>query len=340
MGPKKVFEAIVCPATDRNPRNSEGDLVELKDGKLLLAYTDFYHSAGHDMSPARISGKISTNLGKKWSEPFTVQENIGKENVMETDFLRLKSGDILFFFCVKNSEAECVPHVKKSSDEGETWTQPVAVDRYFGGYVTLNNDRAIQLSTGRIILPAAITPNVYAYPQLESFCFFSDDDGRTWFRSKNLLSMPTSWQGADEPGVVELKDGTVMMWFRTTLGHIYKSYSEDGGESWGKPVSMKVVSPCSPQSIKRIHGTSDLLLVWNSVIGPRRNPLTVALSKDEGKTWKHWKNLEADEKYGYAYPSVTFVKDLVLITYWIYDENTSRIPLKLKIFSRDWLYSK
>jgi sialidase-1 len=292
------------------------------------------------MSPARISGKMSENLGKKWSESFTVQENIGKENVMEADMLRLKSKAILFFFCAKNSETECVPHVKKSLDEGETWTQPLAIDRYFGGYVTLNNDRAIQLSNGRIILPAAVTPNVYAYPQLESFCFFSDDDGRTWFRSKNLLSMPTSWQGADEPGIVELKDGTVMMWFRTTLGHIYKSYSEDDGESWSKPASMKVVSPCSPQIIKRIPGTSDLLLVWNNTTGPRRSPLTVAVSNDEGRTWKHQKNLETDEKYGYAYPSVTFVKDLVLITYFVYDENTSRAPLKLKIVSKDWLYGK
>jgi hypothetical protein len=51
-------------------------------------------------------------------------------------------------------------------------------------------------------------------------------------------------------------------------------------------------------------------------------------------------NLEADEKYGYAYPSVTFVKDLVLVTYWVYDEDISRISLKLKIFPKEWLYSK
>jgi len=109
--------------------------------------------------------------------------------------------------------------------------------------------------------------------------------------------------------------------------------------AWNLRNSEGDLSPCSPQSIKRIPGTSDLLVVWNSVIGPRRNPLTVAVPKDEGKAWQHLKNLEADEKYGYAYPSVTFVKDLVLITYWIYDENSSQISLKLKIFSKDWLYS-
>jgi hypothetical protein len=52
---KNPVELIVCPATNGNPRNSEADIIELKDGKLLLAYTDFYHRAGHDVSPARIS---------------------------------------------------------------------------------------------------------------------------------------------------------------------------------------------------------------------------------------------------------------------------------------------
>jgi sialidase-1 len=337
---KNPVELVVCPATNGNPRNSEADIIGLKDGKLLLAYTDFYHGAGHDMSPARISGKISADLGKRWSTPFTVQENSGTENVMEADLLRLKSGEILFFFCMKNSETDCRPHMKKSSDECRTWNEPVAIDKYFGGYVTLNNDRAVQLSTGRIILPAAITPNVYAYPQLEALCFFSDDDGRTWFRSKNILSLPSSWQGADEPGVVELKDSTLMMWFRTTLGHVYKSFSENGGETWSQPESMKVVSPCSPQNIKRIPSTGDLLLVWNSKIGPRRTPLTVAVSKDEGETWANRKNIEDDKKYGYAYPSLTFVKDLVFLTYFVYDENTSHIDLKLKTVPVSWLYRK
>lgn len=331
---------MICPATESNPRNSEADIIELKNGNLLLAYTDFYHCAGHDMSPSRISGKTSADLGRTWSAPFTVQENIGKENVMESDLLRLRSGDIAFFFCAKNSEADCKPYTKRSSDEGESWSDPVPIDKFYGGYLTLNNDRATQLSSGRILLPAAVTPNVYAYPRLDSLCFFSDDEGRTWVKCRNTISLPNSSAGADEPGVVELKDRTVLMWFRNSLGYIYKCYSQDEGETWSHPESMNVVSPCSPQNIKRIPNTDHLLLVWNNAKGQRRSPLTVAVSRDEGVTWEDYKNIETDNKYSYAYPSITFVKDLVLITYFVYDAKTSLLHLKLKTVPVQWLYKK
>lgn len=291
------------------------------------------------MSPARISAKVSADLGRTWNKPFTIQENIGKENVMESDFLRLKSGAIAFFFCAKNSESDCKPYVKISPDEGKSWSEPTPIAKFYGGYVTLNNDRAAQLSSGRILLPAAVTPNVYAYPALDSLCFYSDDECRTWFRCKNMISLPSSSAGADEPGVVELKDHTVLMWFRNTLGYIYKSYSEDRGESWSSPESMNLVSPCSPQNIKRIPSTSDLLLVWNNTTGSKRTPLTVAVSKDEGETWENLKNIEDDE-YNYAYPSITFVNDLALLTYFVYDERTSLIHLKLKTIPVNWFYKK
>jgi len=36
-----IFSRLVCPPSQSNPRNSEGDVIPLKDGRLLLAYTEF-----------------------------------------------------------------------------------------------------------------------------------------------------------------------------------------------------------------------------------------------------------------------------------------------------------
>ena len=329
---REIYETIVCPATKENPRNTEADIIELTDGRLLLGYTEFYHYAGHDMSPARISGKISKDHGRTWGDPFTIQENIGVENVMETDFLRLKTGEIALFFCVKNSEADCHPYMKKSYDEAETWSEMVPIAKFCKRYFTLNNDRAIQLSTGRILLPAAYTPNVWAWPQLVSLCFYSDDNGRTWYRSQGEVSLMSN-STAEEPGIIELRDGRIMMWMRTSLGHVYRAYSSDGGETWSKAESMGIVSPQSPQSIKRIPNSGDLLMVWNNTPGPRRVPLTAVVSRDEGESWENMKDLETDEKQTYAYTSITFIKDEVFLTY--YCDHRS---LKLKILPIDWLY--
>lgn len=111
---------------------------------------------------------------------------------MESDLLRLRSGEIALFFCVKNSEADCKPYMRKSFDEGKSWSEPAPIAKPYAGYYTLNNDRAIQLSSGRLLLPSAMTPNVWAFPQLVSLCFYSDDNCRTWFRSKNVVSLPSS----------------------------------------------------------------------------------------------------------------------------------------------------
>jgi len=333
---EEVFEIIVCPASDKNPRNSEADIIELSDGRLLLAYTEFYHYGSHDMAPARISGKISRDCGRSWSEPFTVQENIGCENVMEADLLRLKTGAIALFFLVKNSEYDSHPYMKKTFDEAKTWSEPTSIVRFYPGYFTINNDRVIQLSNGRILLPVAYTPNVWAIRRLISFCFYSDDNGRTWFRSEGEVGLPKAT--AEEPGLIEMKDGRVMMWFRTTMGHIYRAFSDDQGETWSKPEPMELASPCSPQSMKRMPKTNDILLVWNNTRGPQRVPLTVAISRDEGQTWENIKNIETCPSFSYAYPSITFVRDKTLITYYSHDMKTNLISLKLKIFPVDWFY--
>lgn len=292
------------------------------------------------MSPARISGRVSADFGKTWSEPFTIQENIGMENVMESDLLRLRSGEIALFFCCTNSEIDCKPYVRKSFDEGKSWSEPLPIAKFHNGYFTLNNDRAVQLSSGRLLLPSAMTPNVWAFAQFVSVCFFSDDNGRTWFRSKGQVSLPNSLGGAQEPGVVELKDGRILMWLRNSLGFIYKSYSEDGGETWGPPESMSLVSPCSAQNIKRDPNTDNLVLVWNNTIGSRRNPLAMAMSKDEGETWENLKNIETDNRFSYSYPSLTFIKDLILLTYYLDDEKNLLVHLKLKAIPVQWIYKK
>jgi len=95
-------------------------------------------------------------------------------------------------------------------------------------------------------------------------------------------------------------------------------------------------------SVRRIPSTGDLLFVWISGKQPipgspgfRRTPLTTAISKDEGKTFEHFRNLAEDPNEDYGYQSVDFLgDDLALIAFHVRD------GMRLARVGIDWFYEK
>ncbi|MEZ5353237.1 MAG: sialidase family protein [Bryobacteraceae bacterium] len=340
------FETILAPSTEANRRNSEADILALPGGDLLLAWTEFYTAQGSDWGSARLASRRSRDGGRTWSAKTVLQENIGAMNVMEPDLLRLRSGKVLFAFARKNSEADCAPMIRVSVDGAKSFgpPKPIPIDPS-PSYTGMNNDRMIQLSSGRVVLPLWYTSDYRVDRHIRTRIYFSDDEGATWQRSRTLVDVPDSKPGAQEPGVVELKDGRLLLWVRTGKGRIYRALSADRGETWTQPEPMDLESPLAPQTIKRIPSTGDLLLVWNKSES-KRTPLTAAISSDDGETWAHFRNLEDAPDRTYAYTSIEFHKEskTVLLTYYV---GPGREPgqaaatgwsLKLKVLPVGWFY--
>lgn len=331
-----VLETMLAPATASHPRQSEGDVLVLKNGTLLAAWSDF--SGGrNDHSSAVISAAKSFDGGKNWSEPFVLQENIGKQNVMSVSFLRTRSGEILFFFLEKNSATDLKVVVRRSQDETKTWSEPLIVTPG-PGYHIMNNARVIQLKSGRILCPISFCEDISKREwNLRNFIYFSDDNGKTWQRSKDIVECGK--RGAMEPGLIELKNGNVLQIIRTELGQIYFSMSPDDGNSWSKAVPFGIVSPESPSTIARMPG-GELLLIYNPKLGTNnmaaRTPLVSSLSRDEGKTWSKPKIIEANPDSTYAYTSVTFFRNQALLTYYVAPNGKNQLSLKYKSIPLDW----
>jgi sialidase-1 len=325
MSVQEPFHLTVVPVGPQNPRNSEAAIIALKDGSLLLGWTEFYAGSAADHGPARISGKLSKDGGHTWSEKYTLVENDGGCNVMEVNFLRLKNGDLALFHCQKNTEeTDCRVMMRTSKDEGKTWG-PAKQLSPAGKYTGLTNGRCIRLRTGRILLEA--------WEGGDSYCYLSDDEGGAWRESQRIKPPGGScW----EPACVELKDGRVVMLIRTGLGGQYRSLSKDGGETWDTPVATSLVGTAAPVSISRIPTTGDLLALWNHNPGAKdRNPLTAAISKDEGETWQNLRNVEGGPDDAWAYPAVTWIEDHALVTYFNYKGGLS---LQLKMLPAAWFY--
>ena len=353
VGPQTVLE---LPPGPGNPRNSEGDFAVLKDGSVLFAYSHYNKDGGSDNSPAYIASRISHDGGRTWSkESREIVPNEGGMNVMCASFLRLKDGSLALFYDLKNSVEDCRPVMRVSRDEGKTWSAPVkCVPDSEVGYYVFENCRAERLSSGRIILPLSYheakdgkTSDGYG----KLVCWFSDDEGRTWRRgaapfaaydaSGNRLTL-------QEPGIVELKDGRVLMYARTTHGRQWFFYSSDRGETWSEGRPSQLIGPCSPATLKRLRN-GDILAVWNDHAdypeyaardgsGGKRNPMSVAVSSDEGVSWRHRRVVEdlRHEGQNLCYFGVLEQKDDLLIGYcatnWLN-------PLRIKSVPRDWIYA-
>ena len=328
MAAQPIHKITVAPVGPKNPRNSEADIIQLKDGSLLLGWTEFYEGSGADHAPARISGKISKDGGRTWGKKYTLVKNDGGCNVMEVNFLRLQSGPIALFHCQKNTQGtDCRVMMRTSADEGKTFgpAKPLSAP---GKYTGLTNGRCIRLETGRILLEA--------WEGGDSYCCISDDDGKTWRDGKRVSPAKGPCY---EPACVELKDGRVMMLMRTGLGGQYMSLSKDGGETWTPPTPTQLVGTAAPVSISRVPTTGDLLAIWNhnpgKTGGMARSPLTAAISKDEGKTWQRVANIEDAAGDAWAYPAVTWIKDRALLTYFNYRGGLS---LQLRILPAAWVH--
>jgi sialidase-1 len=348
---------VVPMVPNRTHRGSTGSMVELRDGALLFAHANPEHWT--DNTRSGVMGRISRDRGRTWGEPFVMQKHVARLATLQPSLLRLKNGEILFGYDVMNryegTELRLYDgkyYVRRSSDEGKTWSDPVCATPH-AGYHTVNPDRVIQLSSGRIVVPAEWTREIGGGEagHMVSLCYWTDD-GYTWVRGKNYVDVGST---TEEPSIVELKDGRLLMVFRNRNGYVGRAYSSDQGDTWTDVGYMSLPSPLAPQTIKRIPKTGDLLLLWlNNADAPGaarkeqqpilqigeirrssgavRAPLAAAISRDEGQTWEHIRNLTSDPKGDYGYAGVAFVDDIALVNYHsLMGINVARVHL-------EWFY--
>lgn len=223
-------------------------------------------------------------------------------------------GRLYLFFKVGPEIAEWQTWWMTSEDGGVSWSRPVELvsgDRGGRGPV---RTKPIVLSD-RAWLAGASTEKGTWRP----FADRSEDAGRTWRRSAGFAFDRRSIKvsGGIQPALWESSPGHVHALMRTAAGVIVRSDSTDGGRTWS-PV-RRTPLPNNNSGIDVLKRGDLLYLVLNPVRqnwGPR-TPLSLAVSADNGETWRILAHLEADSKAEaeYSYPAVVGMPDGVAISY-------------------------
>ena len=120
-------------------------------------------------------------------------------------------------------------YMKYSDDDGKTWSNPILLN----GMVKAEDSRVLVTGPGRgmqikngeykgrLIVPV--------YDTAQSGIIYSDDHGATW----NYAKGPSTKKAAmSESQIVEMPDGTLRVYARSTGSKIAEAVSLDGGKTW------------------------------------------------------------------------------------------------------------
>ena len=328
-------------------RGMNGDVVQLHDGRLLFAF------AQAPDGPPGILACTSADVGRTWSAVRTLLpppdprlSSPSGEYLAHPSFLRRQNGQLMMAYpwMVQDLDPYGHTYYRLSADEGETWGDPKVLTATSARSSMIHNNKLVRLSDGRILAPAEIRVDLGLandHRGYVSAVWHSDDDGHTWQRSRNAVTMLDQGVEVQEPHVVELKGGRLMMLFRTYSGFVGVSYSADQGDLWsaGQLVeALPLPSHSSALHVSRIPSTGDLLLVRSTGDGGKepaerplvfhrldgrkhgiRTPLTAIISQDEGESWVNERVIAGDPYGDYGYPSVLHLDDVTLISYHALD---------------------
>ena len=244
---------------------------------------------------------------KEWSNPDAVGCDI-RYCCHDPVFLKNKKGEIILLFAKfldteVNFTTWCNGRdelwTRKTKDGGRTWepAQPAGIQ---SGHAS--ND-SVLLDDGTIVFASTSSELPDKYFGAVRI-YLSHDDGETW--EKGPILSADDGNLIREPALCLRPDGTIRMFTRTCPGSTgwgagvkslvsYTAESRDGGKTWTQPVPTHILN--NESKIDVISWDKDtILMAYNDTPVAdwhERSPLTLAYSKDEGKTWKNLIELAA-----------------------------------------------
>ena len=213
-----------------------------------------------------------------------------------------------------------------SKDGGLTWSKAerLTLSPFFN-FSELVRNRPIPMVGGGWCVPV-YQEFLGKFPEL---LWLKEVDGKLTATKTRIAGGCSSFQ----PSLVPLaaRRAVVMLRDYTSARKISLSRSEDGGVNWSKPVPTNLPNPDAGISSLRL-SDGKLLMAYNDSTTDRSN-LSLALSGDEGLSWKKIAVLENESGKSFSYPYLLHSSDGLI--HMAYTWKSKQI--KMVSFNESWI---
>jgi alpha-L-rhamnosidase len=297
-------------------------IVETRKGDLVVAYFGGTYERNPDCC---IWVNIKKHGRNEWSQPILAARGIGDNGepvaCWNPVLTEMPSGELWLFYKVGVNVVGWTGWLTKSKNGGRTWSRPEQLPDGFLGPIKNK--------------PLLVGDNL--------LCGSSTEAGGWRFHVEvyNIRTKQWSYVGPVEstlapptanpdtlvpidciqPSFLQLADGRLQVLMRSRNGKLATSFSSDQGKTWTPVILSELPNNQSGTDAVTLRDGRHVLVYNNfetlpgTPKGPR-TPLSLAISDDDGLTWRHLMTLEDSPVQQYSYPAIIEGRDGTLhVTY-------------------------
>jgi len=280
--------------TERFPRCHCSTIVELTGGDLLAAW---YAGTGEaKMDSAVVSSRRKS--GENSWEPLRVLSDTPRKPEGNCVLFTAPDGRLWLVFALMHGKldghwgpgvrwATCDIRSMTSDDGGLNWSETRVIREELG---MVPRCKPVILDNNEIVM---------GFENNLGFSHFmiSSDNGQSWFWTGPLRGVPN-----EHPALIQRDNGDILAMLRPSLfRRIGKAISRDRGRIWEDAVNTELLNPGAAIDMVKLEDGRVVIVFndsWRS-----RNPLTLALSEDEGDSWPYKRDLVTGDG-SFAYPAI------------------------------------